>query len=44
MPADLVDPTDPSSAQEDGHSLATLGQEGLTEGFIDDIQGLLDGR
>jgi len=39
-----IDTTDPEPGVEDGESWETLGQEGVAQGFIDDIQGMLDGK
>ena len=39
-----VDVVDPSPAPLEGGVWQDLGQEGLTQGFIDDIQGLLEGK
>ena len=39
-----TDTTDLEATPEDGGVLKFLEQEGTAQGFIDDIQGLLDGR
>ena len=44
VPVELVDIADSQSIQEDEWSLAVLEQEGVAQGFIDDIHGLLDGK
>ena len=44
VPSAPVDAVDPGPAPEDGGVWETLEQEGTAQGFIDDIQGLLDGR
>ena len=39
-----MDAGDPEPMVEDAQLWEALGQEGTTQGFIDDIQGLLDGK
>jgi hypothetical protein len=36
--------SDPGPPAEDEQSLGGLGQDGIAQGFIDDIQGLLNGK
>ena len=44
MPSALDDAVDPGPAPEDGEVRKVLEEGGTAQGFIDDIQGLLDGR
>ena len=39
-----IDTTDPESMAEDGQIWEALEKEETTQGFIDDIQGLLNGK
>jgi len=39
-----IDTADPQPITEDGQLWEALEQEGTTQGFIDDIQGLLNGK
>ena len=44
VPSVPVDVADPEPAPEDAEVWKALEEEGTAQGFIDDIQGLLDGR
>jgi hypothetical protein len=44
LSAQPVDDVDPSPVALKGEPWQELGQAGITQGFIDDIQGLLEGR
>ena len=39
-----VDTADPQPTREDEQSWVTLEEEGIAQGFIDDIQGLINGK
>ena len=39
-----VDPIDPEQPVQDEQQWRALEQEGVAQGFIEDIQGLLDGK
>jgi hypothetical protein len=43
-PTEHTDVTDSNLNVENEQLWETLGQEGVAQGFIDDIQGLLDGK
>ena len=44
MPAEPIDTADSQPIQEDKQSWTALEQEGIAQGFIDDVHGLLGGK
>jgi hypothetical protein len=41
---ETIDTSDPALPAGDEQPWETLGQEGIAQGFVDDIQGLLNGK
>jgi hypothetical protein len=39
-----ANPSDSGPPMEDEQPWETLGQEGIAQGFVDDVQGLLNGK